>query len=617
MMVVTEASSTSVSSEPIALTVGHVPSPDSARPSATAASVAMTVAVATADQAAVKVMLPRRKRRGFRPRRVTSPAPRDVEFLLRRAPYFSGSSTDSNAVDSTAEKYKGSIGIGVVFVATSRAHEPSLRRSVVRSDMPASRARLRAVVGGHFKQRASCPVTFVAQHRRQPAPTGVEYAAVEARFGAHVLAWSFLGAFGTPGHVPHLQLLDNHRAVALGVAIGNLMQGKVPLPADCAVNACDPGTCFLLIATPFLAPRHHALCARQSAKTLLEVGRLLDTVALGIGNEVDDASVQSDGGSRGWHGVCDLELAHDAHKPLVVVADDRTRLCRPFKLAMDHRAQPAELGKPDSCAVKAPRFGVRLAQGRNISSLALPARLPSELAKAPLPRLVELDEQLRTHVAGHVCQPRQLGSQRGEVVDLVKRGVILSLASWPGEAEQTLLVRQVPQKPQGVVPRGESFALRRRRIDAITVRFTKGPHSTTLAGGSDVKEAWSELRKLRGSSADDMSSTHFTRTWSLCPSTEDPSSPTVGSRFCIVLGDRFASNVASSSSKPTSSPTMSISLSRTRRNSLWRTWYCTSRGSRHAACEPRISLRCETASMAHTSGVPATAWSRAAARLST
>ena len=562
-------------------------------------------------------MLPRRKRRGFRPRRVTSPAPRDVEFLLRRAPHFGGSSTDSNAVDSTAEKYDDSVGVGMVFVATSRAHKPSLRRSVVRSDMPAGRTRLRAVVGGHFKQRASCPVTFVAQHRRQPAPTGVEYAAVEARFGTHVSSRFVPGAFCTPGHVPHLQLLDNHRAVALGIAIGNLMQGKVPLPADCAVDACYPGTCFLLIATSFLAPRHHALCVRKFAKASLEVGRLLDTVALGIGNEVDDASVQSDGGSRGWHGVCDLELAHDAHKPLVVVADERAGLGGSFELAMDDGAQPAELGKPDSCAVKAPRFGVRLAQGRNISSLALPARLPSELAKAPLPGLVELDEQLRTHVARHVCQPRQLGSQRGEVVDLVKGGVILPLASWPGEAKQALLMRQVPQKAQGVVPRRQSRRLRGRRIDAIAVRFANCPHGITLAGGSDVKEAWSELRKLRGSSADDMSSTHFTRTWSLCPSTEDASSPTLGSRFCIVLGGRFASNVASNSSKPTSSPTMFISLSRTRRNSLWRTWCSTSRGSRHAACEPRISPRCATASMAHTSGVPATAWSRAVARLST
>ena len=41
--------------------------------------------------------------------------------LLRRAPNFSGSSTDSNAVDSKAEKYAGSVGIGVVSVVRQGA----------------------------------------------------------------------------------------------------------------------------------------------------------------------------------------------------------------------------------------------------------------------------------------------------------------------------------------------------------------------------------------------------------------------------------------------------------------------------------------------------------------
>ncbi|MEY4512512.1 MAG: hypothetical protein RLZZ450_4634 [Pseudomonadota bacterium] len=119
---------------------------------------------------------------------------------------------------------------------------------------------------------------------------------------------------------------------------------------------------------------------------------------------------------------------------------------------MEHRAKVAELRKPQHLAVQPPDLGVRLSEPEKTTPLALPARLPSDTLKAALPGLVELDQQLRAHVAWDVCQPRQFSPQRCQLADLVERCVVAALVTWATKAQAPLLVGKVPQEAQRRLP---------------------------------------------------------------------------------------------------------------------------------------------------------------------
>ncbi|KKN04626.1 hypothetical protein LCGC14_1095520 [marine sediment metagenome] len=431
-------------------------------------------------------MLPHRKRRGFQPHRLTSSAPRDTEFLLHRTPYFSESSTDCTTVDSTAEKYKGSVGISMRGMSARDAGKPRLCLATVRCNVTTSSTRLRAVRGRYLDKRAAGPVTFIAQHLDQPTPASIENAAVETGFSADVAAGVCSGPFGATGHIPQLQFLDDHRTVVLGVAIRDLMQVPVPLPANCAVDSGDTASRFLLIGTPFLASGDHALCAGETLKTLLQVRRLWNKSTSGIGDEIDHAAVEGDWVAAWSNRICDNELADDAGKPLVPIAYDAARLRCAFEWSMDHCLEQTEFGEADAAILQSPDFGMRFAQRHRISALALPARLHRKPLKAALPRFVELDEQLRADVPWDISKPWKLSAKPGQLLALVKGRVVSPLAAWTCEAKQPLLMGQVPQIAQRVLPRIKTHDLCYGRIDPIAVGFVNRPHQINVSEFSDT-----------------------------------------------------------------------------------------------------------------------------------
>ena len=192
-------------------------------------------------------------------------------------------------------------------------------------------------------------------------------------------------------------------------------------------------------------------------------------------------SMATNGPSAGRR-LCDVQLADDAHEPLVAVALEGTGLRLPLERAVHHRAQRAELGEPDVAAIDAPGLRVRFAEGEGVASLPLPPRGAGELGEASLPRPIQFHQELRADVARDVGQPRESSTKLGQLVDLVEGRGVDALVSRPGVAELPLIEREVPQKPESAVPPREPRELSLVGVDAISERLY-GLHVCLLIRG--------------------------------------------------------------------------------------------------------------------------------------
>lgn len=426
-------------------------------------------------------MLPRPKGLGFGLDRRPSPAPRGAEFLRRRAP-TSGLPQQTVAVASTAEEHAGSVDVGVRAVPARDALEFGLAPATARVDHAAIGARLRAVRRRDLDHRAALGHDLVAQHRHEAAPAAVEDRAVEPGLLAHPRAGLFGRATCARGHAADVQSLDDDRAVALGVERRLAVQDGVALPARLPLQAGHDGPRLLLVLRPLLAARDGALRARELFADALERSRVRHDAAVGIGEQVDHAAVDRDGGLRARERVGLLELDGHAREPGVAVADERAGLRRAAWRPVHDGRHGAELRKHHgaTATLALDTEGLRCDDGRAVAALALPARRAAEPLEAALPRLVELDEQLRTQVAWNVREPRQFGAQGGQLVDLVeRRGIARVGLAAPLVGHQPLLVGEIPQEPQRVFPRGQALRLRRRRIDAVALA-SPGQHASSM-----------------------------------------------------------------------------------------------------------------------------------------
>ena len=109
---------------------------------------------------------------------------------------------------------------------------------------------------------------------------------------------------------------------------------------------------------------------------------------------------------------------------------------------------------------------MRLTKRQGVTTLALPARAACELCKASLPGPVEFDEKLVADVPGNVSEPRQLGAEPGQFVDLVEGRQVALVVAAAREADAALLESQVPEKAKRRLPGVEAIDLLRRRVDA-------------------------------------------------------------------------------------------------------------------------------------------------------
>jgi hypothetical protein len=325
------------------------------------------------------------------------------------------------------------------------------------TDSSTSRTSLRGVRGRNFHELTSAPSKLVLQHVSKLRPSSSSNATSEAV---------------VPEHALDVELLDDDRTVALSVGSRQFVQDVFALSLDLAVDTARAIQGFCSVLGSFLPSRHDSLSATEFLQSFFQVLGIRFEFSIGISEQVGDAAIDGHRRNNPRPRIGDFVLAQETGKPLVAVPSDRAGLRNPFEGTVDHDLQGFELGEVQLVSEESPSLGMRLAESDYISSLSLPARLVSQLLETSLPSLVQLYEQLSAYIARNLSDPWKLGSQSSQFVDLIKRCDVLPLAARTRKSDQPLLVGNVPQKPQGVLPANQDLSLLPGWVD---------PKSKTLA----------------------------------------------------------------------------------------------------------------------------------------
>jgi hypothetical protein len=265
----------------------------------------------------------------------------------------------------------------------------------------------------------------------------------------------------------------------------------------------------------------------------------------------------------------------------------------------------SQLGETNNAAFQSPGFGVRLAQPEEVTSSLLPPRSPCDLLEASLPSFVEFNEELSANVARDICEPRKLPTKLCQFVDLIKRGGEDPLVSWTGETKKTLLIREVPQEPQGGFPFSVPLDLSFSRVDPVAERLARD-HGEKYAVGIRCRQAtFARVGTL---------STTSTLTWSSSRSTAARSSRLGSLKLSERAGVRSAATSRARWLNRTSNPTTFTSWSSTRRRLHSPSSSTPSRASRLDGSGKRTSPRFSGCCGVLTFGARAIAWSLAEER---
>lgn len=341
----------------------------------------------------------------------------------------------------------------MVNVTAYDAHELCLRAAGLGVHRSAGRARLRTVRCGHLDEAPARPLQLVAQEGHQRGPSCATDAASEPASDLN--------------HVLRAQALDDDGAVALGVGRGKNMQDMIPLAADLAMQLGYTELRFFSIGRSFLSSANRALGPTKTVHSGFKMTWVGDDAAIAVGDEVDYATIKCNDGHGAWNRVGHLDNARDGREPLARLLDESACFGGALNLAVKDNADVVELGEMQTGVTKAPHLWVRLTQRDVINALALPARSLGQLGEAPLPRLVELNEQLGADIAWDIREPGEYGAEFGQLVDLIEGRVVPPLAPWPIQAPEALLQRKIPEKAQRVLPRPKARSLPGRGVKAV------------------------------------------------------------------------------------------------------------------------------------------------------
>lgn len=317
-------------------------------------------------------------------------------------------------------------------------------------------ARLRAVLGRNFDELAAVPSELVAKHLDESAPAGARDVPGEVRILDHTL---------------DVQLLDDDRAVALGVGGRQAVQNVFTLAPHLAVEAHDADLGLLSVLRSFLASTDDALSVSEAAQGRLEMFGILHEQAVGVTDQVREAAVDGNHRFRALDGFDRFDLADDGSEPLVAFAFEGAGFWFAFDRSMDDGAQVAELWEAQDVAVEPPSLWVWLRKAEEVLAASLPSRGTRKLLEAALPGLVELDKELSADVARDIGQPWGLFAEFGQLSYLVKRSGESPLIARSGQTHSALLVGKVPEPAQRRLPGHQPHLLDRRRVDTAAERL--------------------------------------------------------------------------------------------------------------------------------------------------
>lgn len=104
--------------------------------------------------------------------------------------------------------------VGMVFIVTAHADKFSLGFSVVRTDVPASRAVLAGMLRRYRDQQAALPLLLVRQLAPELTSSFIQNNTVQAGFLRHPAAGRLDRTPAARGHVRYFQILDrDHRVI--------------------------------------------------------------------------------------------------------------------------------------------------------------------------------------------------------------------------------------------------------------------------------------------------------------------------------------------------------------------------------------------------------------------
>ena len=189
--------------------------------------------------------------------------------------------------------------IGIVLVATVHTLKLGLRLPVLCGNVPTGRTSLAGVVGRHGNKQPACPSHFVFQLAAKLAPALVKDGLVQSRLLLDPLAVLCAAAFGRPGHIANLQILNNDHRLVFADRRRGFVQEVFAGVCNIAVNSLSLPFGFAPVAAELDFAAHAPLVAFESGFVLFEAIERRYKAAIAQGGESGNAHVNADGaGSR-------------------------------------------------------------------------------------------------------------------------------------------------------------------------------------------------------------------------------------------------------------------------------------------------------------------------------
>jgi hypothetical protein len=248
--------------------------------------------------------------------------------------------------------------------------------------MPTAWASLTGVVRCNEQQDAAVPSHFVFQLPPEFAPALIEDRAIKPSLLLDSFAVLFAIAFGRPGHIANLQILNTDKRVVFADSCSGLVQKVFAGVSDTGVNLLNFGFLLLPIASELDLAAHSPLVLGQTLLVLFETIERGDEAAVRERSEAGNSHVDTDCTGCSGNGLLYFALSLDAGVPFAArLADGDVLGCAKdaSAVAVPH---PAELGEFDATIglVDLELLGVGVAKSL-ASAFALEAREQGALLK--------------------------------------------------------------------------------------------------------------------------------------------------------------------------------------------------------------------------------------------
>lgn len=319
---------------------------------------------------------------------------------------------------ASAHDIASCVRVGVITMVTGDAFEDRLALAASGVDDTALGARLGRVGGGNVNQPPASGLQFVFQLLGKDAPALGKNGSVQARFLAHVDAWSFRGPLGACRHRANPEGLQRHDAKARSYRLA----GDVQMVAAGATQLCayetEPASLKAPSSRTLFATGQNALrapltllCGAEIGKADVLTGRQAERSCNASVNTNRRKSVEVRSGPN---------IARDCQEPLIIHSPHRRGEQTARNLTGAPKLDPSKFGDADARPLRVQLLDKDLSTPEaNAIVLAEPSwrgvAAPTEEGSVRLIQVVQRSLQPCLRDRGY---PIELGPQRGEILAL-------------------------------------------------------------------------------------------------------------------------------------------------------------------------------------------------------